>query len=430
MQEKMRDKNKERMEIEEALQESEKRYRDLFENANDIIWTADVRGRYTSVNKMFEKALGYDRKELIGEQSLKLVADEDEEKSIQIYQKTLDGKPQSYELKIKTKDGNTRIVMLRTRPIRENGKVIGVQGIARDITENKKVEEELRESNELKQLLMESFPNKIFFKNRESVYVFCNSHYAADIGITPDEIRGKTDYDFYPRDLADKYRADDQRIMKSGQLEQMEEPYRIGNEERTVLTVKTPVRDANGNIIGVLGIFTDITERKRAEDKLKQSEQKYRTLVETAQEGICIDDANDNIIFANKAFADMLGYKKEEIIGMNFRELIDERQIPELERQTKMRMKGKSSKYEITLYTKDGEPRTVIVSAAPLLDIDGNYKGSISVNLNITERKKAEEKLKKAYEEVERALEQEKVFKLKTAHYFFNPLAMKNRKKN
>ncbi|MEA2053938.1 MAG: PAS domain S-box protein [Candidatus Thermoplasmatota archaeon] len=390
----MRDKNKECMEIEEALRESEKRYRELFENANDIIWTADVKGRYTSVNKMFEKSLGYDREELIGEQSLKLVADEDKEKSIQIYRKTLGGKPQSYELKIKTKDGNTRIVMLRTMPIRENGEVIGVQGIARDITENKKVEEELRESNELKQLLMESFPNKIFFKNRKSVYVFCNSHYAADIGIAPDEIQGKTDYNFYPRDLADKYRTDDQRIMKSGQLEQMEEPYRIGNEERTVLTVKTPVRDANGNIIGVLGIFTDITERKKMEEELKQSEEKYRTLVETAQEGICIDDEDDNITFANKAFADMLRYERNEIIGMNFRELIDERQIPELERQTKIRMEGKSSKYEITLYTKDGKPRTVIVSAAPLLDVDGKYEGSISVNLDITERKKAEEKIK------------------------------------
>ena len=129
----------------------------------------------------------------------------------------------------------------------------------------KKTEKELRESNELKQLLMEGFPNKIFFKDTASVYVFCNSFYAADLGISPEEIRGKTDYDFFPRDLADKYRADDQRIMTSGQLEQIEENYRIGDEERIVLTVKAPLRDANGSVIGILGIFTDITERKRAE---------------------------------------------------------------------------------------------------------------------------------------------------------------------
>ncbi len=253
------------------------------------------------------------------------------------------------------------------------------------------IEDVLQDSHELKQMLMESFPNKIFFKNRESVYMFCNSHYAADIGIAPDEIRGKTDYDFHPRDLADKYRTDDQRIIKSGKLEQMEESYRIGDEERTVLTVKTPVRDENGNVIGIMGIFNDITEQKRIEEKLKQSEQKYRTLVETTQEGICIDDKNDNITFTNKAFADMLGYKRDEIIGMNFRELMDKRQISELERQTKMRTEGKSSRYEIILYTKDGKPCNVIVSAAPLVNVDGNYKGSISVNLDITKRKKAEE---------------------------------------
>lgn len=129
----------------------------------------------------------------------------------------------------------------------------------------KKTEKELQESNELKQLLMEGFPNKIFFKDTASVYVFCNSYYAVDLGISPEEIRGKTDYDFFPRDLADKYRADDQRIMASNQLEQIEENYRIGDEERIVLTVKTPLRDANGSVIGILGIFTDITERKCAE---------------------------------------------------------------------------------------------------------------------------------------------------------------------
>lgn len=129
----------------------------------------------------------------------------------------------------------------------------------------KKAEEELQKSNELKSLLMESFPNKIFLKDTASVYMFCNSYYAVDLGISPEEIRGKTDYDFFPRDLADKYRADDQRIMASGQLEQIEENYRIGDEERIVLTVKTPLRDANGSVIGILGIFTDITERKRAE---------------------------------------------------------------------------------------------------------------------------------------------------------------------
>ncbi|MDO9465181.1 MAG: PAS domain-containing protein [bacterium] len=129
----------------------------------------------------------------------------------------------------------------------------------------KKAEEELQESNELKSLLMESFPNKIFLKDTASVYVFCNSYYAMDLGISPEEIRGKTDYDFFPRDLADKYRSDDQRIMASGQLEQIKENYRIGDEEHTVLTVKVPVRDVDGSVIGILGIFTDITERKRAE---------------------------------------------------------------------------------------------------------------------------------------------------------------------
>jgi PAS domain S-box-containing protein len=129
--------------------------------------------------------------------------------------------------------------------------------------------EAVRESEGKYRTLVENIPQKIFTKDRRSVYLSCNELYARDLGITPEEIIGKTDYDFFPKELADKYSSDDTRVMESGETENIEEQYIQGGEKGWIYTVKTPVRDKEGHIIGILGVFSDITERKRAEEERK-----------------------------------------------------------------------------------------------------------------------------------------------------------------
>jgi PAS domain S-box-containing protein len=124
---------------------------------------------------------------------------------------------------------------------------------------------ELIESEARYRDLVENIPDRVFAKDRNSVYVSCNKQYAYDFNIKSDEIRGKTDYDFYPRELADQYRAVDKRVIGSGRAEELEERYVARGQEFTVATIKTPLRDSAGNVSGVLGIFRDITERKRME---------------------------------------------------------------------------------------------------------------------------------------------------------------------
>jgi len=130
---------------------------------------------------------------------------------------------------------------------------------------------QLSESEAKSRTLVENIPQRIFFKDRNSVYITCNVNYARDLGITPEEIVMKTDYDFYPKDLAEKYRRDDKRIIKSGKTEDIEERYIKDGQKSWVQTVKTPVKDEKGKIMGVLGIFWDITERKRSEDQIRAS---------------------------------------------------------------------------------------------------------------------------------------------------------------
>jgi PAS domain S-box-containing protein len=150
--------------------------------------------------------------------------------------------------------------------------------LEKEIAERKEAEGALRESESKYRTLVEHIPQKIFIKDRNSVYVSSNENYARDLGLTPEEIAGKTDYDFFPKELADKYRADDRRIMDSGKEESIEEEYIQDGQKIWVHTIKTPVREKMGDIVGILGIFFDITERKRMEVEreryLKELEQR------------------------------------------------------------------------------------------------------------------------------------------------------------
>ncbi|MBF0381276.1 MAG: CHASE domain-containing protein [Magnetococcales bacterium] len=147
-----------------------------------------------------------------------------------------------------------------------SGEVVAIYD---DVTTQKNAEAALLKSENHLRTLLESLPQKIFLKNTKSVYISCNQHYAADLGIKPDEISGKTDFDFHPHALAEKYRNDDKEIVEKGIIKDVEESYLHNNKELTVQTVKSPVRNDDGKIIGILGIFWDITARKQGEESIR-----------------------------------------------------------------------------------------------------------------------------------------------------------------
>ncbi|MGA8180574.1 MAG: response regulator [Desulfobacterales bacterium] len=131
-------------------------------------------------------------------------------------------------------------------------------------------EEALRISERRYRMLTENLPQKIFVKDRQSVYISCNENYARDLGILPDEITGKTDYDFYSKELAAKYRTDDERLMEQGKTEEFEEQYVQHGKEAWIHMSKTPIRNDEGNITGILGIFWDVTEKRQLEEQFRQ----------------------------------------------------------------------------------------------------------------------------------------------------------------
>jgi len=277
----------ERKQAEEALRKSEARYKALFTGAPDGMLVADLQTKqFRYANPAICRMFGYTEEEFLRIGVADIHPKEYLDHVLAEFETQSRGeKLLSPDLPCLRKDGTLFYANISGIAMVLDGRKCNV-GFFTDVTERKQMEEKLRASEHKYKTLLENLPQKIFYKDKSSVYVSCNENYASDIEIKPEEIAGKTDYDFYPEDLAKKYRADDKRIMESGKSEDIEEKYIQDGQETVVYTVKTPVGDEQGNVIGILGIFWDIMERKRAEEKqaelLKEVESANRELKDFA----------------------------------------------------------------------------------------------------------------------------------------------------
>lgn len=147
-------------------------------------------------------------------------------------------------------------------------------------SKQKKMEKEWWKSPFMHKILINTLPQKIFVKNRDCMFVSANEKFADDLKLKPEEIENKSLYEFFPKELAAKYIADSTRVMESGKTEEIIEEYVVDGEKRVVQTTKTPIRNENNEVIGLLGIFWDITESRKNEEELKKHRDRLEELVE------------------------------------------------------------------------------------------------------------------------------------------------------
>ncbi len=218
---------------------------------------------------------------------------------------------------IEIKDG--RIFDRDTACLYDKGKYLGRVWFFRDITDRKRAEADLRDSQRFIEAILNTIPARVFWKDRNLNYLGCNSSFAIDAGLAdPAEIVGKNDYELGWRVQADAYRADDVHVIESGCPKLLiEEPQTtLSGDTITLLTSKIPLRNSSGEIAGVLGMYLDITDRKRAEEALRESETNFRTIFTSVTEGIfLVDLATARILDANPAGCAIVGYSREEILG-------------------------------------------------------------------------------------------------------------------
>jgi PAS domain S-box-containing protein len=247
---------------------AEEQYTMVLRTTISGFWITDIQGHFLDVNDAYCRLIGYSRDELLKMGIPDIEVIERPEETAQHIHKIMAVGGERFETRHRCKDGKIVDIEVSVNYTKERGGQLFV--FLRDITERKETEEKLLASESKNRMLLENLPQKIFFKDKNSVYVSCNENYAYDLKIKPEEIAGKTDYDFYPKELAEKYRADDKRIISLGRTEDIEEKYIQDGQEIFVHTVKTPVKDGQGNIIGILGVFWDVTERNKLEEELKK----------------------------------------------------------------------------------------------------------------------------------------------------------------
>jgi PAS domain S-box-containing protein len=269
----------ERKAAEKTLKESEERFQKIFDNSKEGILIEDEDGNLLDANRSVCDMLGYTKEELCARTVRDIAPPELQVRLPKKYPPEWLKIGKYIETVIMRKDGmNVPVEMGKS--LVEIGGEKRIINIVRDISERKRVAEILRKSELKYRTLLENLPQRIIYKNVNSVYISCNENFAMDMKMKLEEIVGKTDFDLFQKELAESYRKVDRQVMRSGKTEYFEEKYMKGRRELVVQTVKTPVRDEKGRITGILGIFWDITRRKQDEEKLKKYQQRLEEMVE------------------------------------------------------------------------------------------------------------------------------------------------------
>lgn len=258
-----------------ALQKNEKRYHDLVNQSPDGMFIIELSGRIVTVNKAMCEELAYPQAELLSMKFWDLIPEpflgEYREKLMGI----LNGESlrEAAEYVVRGKDGKEHYVEILSAAHYVGKDLIGFYGIARDLTSRRRADEQIRASQRLLDGIINAIPVRVFWKDRQGVYLGCNAEFARDLGFAdPDDIIGKQDNQLGRPDRGESYRSDDLDVITSDRPKlNIEEPVTTAaGNVLTVLTSKLPLRSAESDVIGVLGTYVDISERKRAENEVKE----------------------------------------------------------------------------------------------------------------------------------------------------------------
>ncbi len=385
---------------EENLQKSEEKYRKLVESINDVVYEITTEGIIEFVSKSCERVLGYTSEEVTGKNILNYIHPADRQMIVERLSK-LSEKDYAYlEYRYINKLGETRWVRSSTTAIIKNEIITGAYGTLTDITERKLAEEKLLESKQIIEGIINTIPARVFWKDKNLVYMGCNTAFAADAGFTDTkDMIGKDDFQFLWHEEAEMYRSDDKEVIETRQPKvNIEEQLKTADGKTiSLLTSKTPLLNSNGEVSGILGAFMDITERKQTEEKLQQSEEKHRLIFENMLD-VYYEASLDGTVLEISPSIEIMSkgqYNRQEAIGKNMSEVYHgfkdrEAFFKELSQE------GKVNDYELTLKNKDGSIVLVSISAVIVFDKNSKPIKIAGTMRDITRRKESEARLKES----------------------------------
>jgi len=379
---------------ERELAEGRERLRALVENIPVMIHAHDEKGEYIFWNKECERITGYRAEEIIGnpEAGTFLYADPADREKME---RDIAGGAEyrGRELRLKAKDGGLRVIAETSIAKRCPIPGWSTWEIGVDITERIKAREALFDQVNFVRMLLDAAGTPIFYKNLDGTYLGCNKAFEEYFGTSRQKIIGSTVYDLAPKELADLYHEKDRELVERGGTQvYTAEAQRADGERRDIIFNKTLYSDASGKPVGLIGVLTDITDRKQMEEALRASEEKYRQVVDNATQGIAV--FQDGMVrFFNRRMIELGGYPAEVLSAKPFLDFVhpgDREMVAQYHRE---RLNGGSvpNPYSCRIMTASGAIRWAEISGVQC-DWDGK-PASLNFITDVTSRKLAEMRL-------------------------------------
>ncbi len=386
---------------EDALRFAETKYRGIFDNISVGIYQTTKEGHYLAANQRLADIYGFNAPEelinSVNDISQQIYVDpKRRDEFVRLMRE--EGVISGFEAQVYRKDGKIIWIAENARAVRlPSGELEFYEGTVTDITRRKLMEEKLKNSEILYHSLVESLPQNIFRKDLNERFTFANQRFCRILEHSHEDVIGKTDFDFFPPELARKYQEDDRRIMeKGGTFETVEEYLTPDHQKAYMQVVKTPLYDAQGNVSGVQGIFWDVTEKRRIEEELAFERDLLRSLLDNVPDRVYFKDTSCRFLRCSLAMAQRLGLKDPAaVVGKTDFDFHSEELAREFFKdEQRIILTGEMMVNKVEKQVAvNGEEIWASVTKVPLRNRHGQVTGIIGISRDITTLKKAEQEL-------------------------------------
>jgi len=386
-----------RQRAEEALQESEERHQLATSVAKEAIWEVNLVTGTVRWNRAYAELFGRPAEaKAHGPWWLGRIHPEDRERVDASFTKVLaeGGDSWTCDYRMKLADDSYAFLNDRAIIVRDKaGTPLRAVGAKLNVTERKLAEEALASQRKELQVILESVPAMIFYKDKENHFIHTNKAFEDAMGLPKEKLHGQSLFDLYPKDMAEAYWNDDKEVMASRKSKYgIVEPMQTPHGKIILQTDKIPYFDESGNVVGVIGFAIDITERKRAEEALRESEARFRVIASNTPDHILVQDRD--LRYAT-VINPQLGLKEEDMIGKTDHDFLsaqDADKLTQIKRQ--VLETGNPVHLEMPMISRTGEQQFFDGTYVPKHNAQGRIDGLIGYFRNVTERKWTEEALK------------------------------------
>jgi PAS domain S-box-containing protein len=383
----------ERRRTEDALRESQEQFGSAFRDAAIGMALVGTDGRWLQVNPALCELVGYTEQELLASTFQAITHPDDLDIDLAFVRQMLTGEIRTYQMEKRYfhKQGQIVWILLSVSLVHDPfGQPLYFISQIQDITERKQVQEKLRESEARFRAILDNSPAMIFLKDTEGHYLLVNRQFERIFHLDQKTIVGKTDVEIFSPRQAAAFQANDRKVIQGGiplQFE-FEEEALHDDGPHTSIVFKFPLRTMDGNLYGIGGITTDITERKQAEEALRKSEARYRQLIELSQDAIYVLDDQGTFTMTNPAGCTLLGYTEQELVGLSVVNTYRAEERPAVAERLQQLKMGELLRFERVAVRKNGTTVPIEVCLSPM-----THGHCQAVVRDITDRKRVEDEL-------------------------------------